>query len=455
MFKKTLVDSLRVAEVCGEKWDAMRGSDQVRFCSHCSKNVNNISAMTRKDAMRTLRNSDGNLCIRYVTDNERSAPAFAKPLLQIKPLRPRLAAGVFSATLALASAAIAQETPQDRVAEVVEEIPRHDDEDAEKQHIASLSGVVLDLNGRGVPGVTVWLKSSGDYSYSEHAQTDESGVYSFTDMEAGTYAMRIYSAGGTWKKAMPVFEVAEGQQVYENVRVVAHYQKGEKGEGVGNGGGSGYGGAMAMTPYELPINYAIFREDVELVRQLIEENADVNAKDENYKDISPIFVATEIGNIEIVRMLLDAGAHVNVVDKTNRTPLMFLDEDATPELIQMLITAGAGLNSIDDAGYTPLLHVWSSLNDASLVFLIAAGADVNAKTNTGETTLMLAAEDGSIVAAEALILAGADVRERSDDGQSAWDRTTEPEMERLLEEHGAEADFGPVKVTVDASKPQN
>lgn len=454
MFKKTLIDSLHVAEICGESWDDMRGTEQIRFCSHCEKNVNNISAMTRKEATRLVRESGRNLCIRYVSDRERGTPVFARPLFQIGPRSSRIAAGALTAAIGFASGATAQSTTEDQPSEVVETI-RHGEEAKGTPESSSVSGFVLDLQGRGVSGVTVWLKSSDSYSYSEYAETDENGNYSFAEVEAGTYVLRIYSSAGTWKKAMPAFEIADGQQIFENLRVVAHYEKGEEGAGTGEGVGSGYGGAVAMTPYKVPLNHAIFREDVQLVRQLIEENADVNAKDENYDDISPIFVAAEVGNIEIVKILLDAGARVSAVDKTNRTPLMFIDDDATPELIRILIAAGANPNASDDEGYSPLLRVWSSVDEESLKALITAGADVNAKTKIGETALMLAAEEGSVSAVETLILAGADVRDRSDDGQSAWDRTTEPKIEALLESYGAESDFGPVKVTVIQVRDEN
>ena len=35
-------------------WDSMSGNDQVRHCEHCNLQVNNLSSMTRQQAMRLI-----------------------------------------------------------------------------------------------------------------------------------------------------------------------------------------------------------------------------------------------------------------------------------------------------------------------------------------------------------------------------------------------------------------
>lgn len=46
MPKKGMSESIKVASPCSEPWDEMQGNDAVRFCTHCQKNVNNISTMS-------------------------------------------------------------------------------------------------------------------------------------------------------------------------------------------------------------------------------------------------------------------------------------------------------------------------------------------------------------------------------------------------------------------------
>jgi hypothetical protein len=50
MSKKKVIDAIEVKSPCSESWDEMQGNDQVRFCSHCAKSVNNLSEMTRREA---------------------------------------------------------------------------------------------------------------------------------------------------------------------------------------------------------------------------------------------------------------------------------------------------------------------------------------------------------------------------------------------------------------------
>lgn len=66
--KRTLpmLDQVTVASPCTASWDEMVGDERVRFCLICEKNVYNLSAMTREDAERLLKErAGGELCVRY------------------------------------------------------------------------------------------------------------------------------------------------------------------------------------------------------------------------------------------------------------------------------------------------------------------------------------------------------------------------------------------------------
>nr|MBK7068181.1 hypothetical protein [Deltaproteobacteria bacterium] len=60
-----MLDDIRVASPCHERWDAMTGDEQSRFCGSCKKNVYNLSAMTREAAEALVRSKEGELCVRY------------------------------------------------------------------------------------------------------------------------------------------------------------------------------------------------------------------------------------------------------------------------------------------------------------------------------------------------------------------------------------------------------
>lgn len=59
-----LVDTLRVASPCHEKWEDMTGDERSRFCGKCEKDVHNISALTRDEAEAFLESVTSSICVR-------------------------------------------------------------------------------------------------------------------------------------------------------------------------------------------------------------------------------------------------------------------------------------------------------------------------------------------------------------------------------------------------------
>jgi hypothetical protein len=60
----TILDDIRIASPCEADWEEMAGDDRARFCSSCSKNVYNISAMTTEEATALIVGREGPLCVR-------------------------------------------------------------------------------------------------------------------------------------------------------------------------------------------------------------------------------------------------------------------------------------------------------------------------------------------------------------------------------------------------------
>ena len=70
-----------------------------------------------------------------------------------------------------------------------------------------------------------------------------------------------------------------------------------------------------------PLIFAIRVDNVEGVRILLANRADINAKDGNTNGESPLFYSLNSGNIEITKMLFDEGADFNMRNNKNLTPL--------------------------------------------------------------------------------------------------------------------------------------
>src|SRR4029450_5169119 len=107
---------------------------------------------------------------------------------------------------------------------------------------------------------------------------------------------------------------------------------------------------------------------------------------------------------------LTNGAKANIRDFEKRTPLMMMDEDATPEMFQLLIRYGAKSNLLDKQKNTILHHYAENGDNKELVQqAVNFGVSVNAVNKEGKTALMIAVENDESDIAEALIQSGADV----------------------------------------------
>jgi hypothetical protein len=59
-----LLDGLRVASPCHERWDDMLGDERTRHCLRCNKDVHNVSEMTRDEAEAFLASVSSSVCVR-------------------------------------------------------------------------------------------------------------------------------------------------------------------------------------------------------------------------------------------------------------------------------------------------------------------------------------------------------------------------------------------------------
>ena len=126
---------------------------------------------------------------------------------------------------------------------------------------------------------------------------------------------------------------------------------------------------------------------------------------------SPVADAAMDGDIEAVRALLTEGADVNAPQGDGMTALHWAAEAGDVEMVGMLLYAGANLQGVTRLGdYTPLHLASKAGKDRVVARLLEAGADPSAYTTTGDVTpLHFAAASGSTATVEALLDHGADV----------------------------------------------
>jgi ankyrin repeat protein len=220
-----------------------------------------------------------------------------------------------------------------------------------------------------------------------------------------------------------------------------------------------------------PLSYAVLKENIPIVLELIEAGADPNYElrwDENYM---PLYLAASTGNLDIVKLLIQAGADVNCVWYGNYAlsvaamsghedvyqylyPLTndelhegieeelslglrvkCIEELADPEIIRLnqaiygedlytfrkIINGEVNINAHDSYGNTPLIEACIKANPIIIRELLNADANPNTRNYDNETPLMRVVGEVSyrLEVCRELVQAGADINAQDNDGRTA------------------------------------
>jgi ankyrin repeat protein len=176
-----------------------------------------------------------------------------------------------------------------------------------------------------------------------------------------------------------------------------------------------------------PLAYATTKDQLDIVKFLVEKGALVNEKQEAVDIIdgkgtkktyyeTPVSLAATVGNKDMVDFLISKGAEINPKDKDVVTPLYNAVTKAKKEIVDMLLSKGADVNAKNVSEITPLGAAAFIGQKEICEALISKGADVNTKNNIGITPLHAAAFKGHLATVELLLSKGADVNAKDNAG---------------------------------------
>jgi ankyrin repeat protein len=157
---------------------------------------------------------------------------------------------------------------------------------------------------------------------------------------------------------------------------------------------------------------AAMKGDKVALRTLLQQKANVNEAQAD--GATAIQWAAYRNDIEMAGMLIAAGADVNRPNLDGATPLWLAAENGNAAMIERLLKAGADADGRQASGATPLMMAARTGNVEALNTLLAHKADPALKENLrGTTALMWAAEQAHPEALKTLIGHGAQVNAAS------------------------------------------
>lgn len=105
-----------------------------------------------------------------------------------------------------------------------------------------------------------------------------------------------------------------------------------------------------------------------------------------------LYEAVARGKFELVIELIEKGADMNAEHNDGWTPLMVAAKNGHKEICEFLISKDANVNAKNNKMGTALLYAVIEGHIEICKLLILKGADVNAKNNEGQTALNIAEE---------------------------------------------------------------
>jgi len=172
---------------------------------------------------------------------------------------------------------------------------------------------------------------------------------------------------------------------------------------------------LSASPAGTSLADASGRGDVQAVRALVQQGADVNAR--GVDGTSPLHHAVSSDHLDVADLLLKAGANVAAADRYGVTPLSLAALNGNASIIRRLLDAGADPNAADPTGETALMTAAKTGMPDAMRVLVDAGARVDARdTQFQQTALMLAVRENHPAAVTFLLERGAAVNAQTRKG---------------------------------------
>ena len=182
---------------------------------------------------------------------------------------------------------------------------------------------------------------------------------------------------------------------------------------------------------DIPILIAAEEGHIEIVKLLLEHNADIDCQDDQGR--TPLLIAAEKGNIEMVEILLQRGANIDLQDKEGRTPLLIAAYEESIGMVELLSKHRVDIDHRDNKGYTPLSLAILKEDIKMVKLLLEHNADIDYQDDQDQTPLFIAIFKEDIEMVELLLEHNANINLQDKLGQTPLLIATQKGGERIVE----------------------
>lgn len=186
--------------------------------------------------------------------------------------------------------------------------------------------------------------------------------------------------------------------------------------------------------YLFPIHIASAFNNNDILRELLENGADVNQKtaNENYWTPLTLAVGTEteekIENEkitsaqsrrnEMIELLLRYGADIDLCKANGVSPLYIACQEGHDDIVQLFLSNGANINKCTQNGASPLIIACQEGHERIVDTLVRNGANIQSYMEDGSNPLSIACQKGYTNTVNLLLNYGADANRSLKDGTS-------------------------------------
>lgn len=185
---------------------------------------------------------------------------------------------------------------------------------------------------------------------------------------------------------------------------------------------------------------AINAGDLATVVSLLESGADVNARDADYMNATPLMVAMGKNDLELTELLLEAGADINAIDENGDPAINWAAYYGLTDQVKLLLDHGASAQLV---GHGNALDIAMRRGHQELVLALVENQGFATGLTAAALELQAAIDDGDIQAAEGAISRGAEAQGLDETGRpfiARAARNGNVEMVLLLKANGAKID---------------